>query len=396
MKTKLLAIGLGLWFLQACSTTGQVARIDKEKRRFELQSQDDSKSAMATNDDKGNQALVAKLERRVEEQPRDIESLINLAQAHLAMGKYDKAEAVCRNALRVDLKNELARKILAQIHYRRGNLEMAQIILNGIDSANSKDSEVLNLLGMIALRQDKPDFALQSFREALKHNPGDLAVRMNLGVLYVHYRQLGLAAIEFERILKVMPEHPDANMNLAIIETNRGNLDKAEDLYKKVLGVSKNNPVAIYNLAIVEEKRKNFDKSLSYLKTYLDSDYAKKKNNQEVFALIDKIRLEKEALTGERVSDKEIMSLAAKANKQGNIRNTGDKEFVDAEPRHEDEAAQTARNKAAAQAAPVKEAKATPAQTRASEAKAEPKAEPKKKYKKGQDESIDDLEKQLQ
>lgn len=393
MKAKLLAIGLsGLWFLEACSTTGQVARIDKEKRRFELQSQDDSKSAMATNDDKGNQDLVAKLERRVEEQPRDIESLINLAQAHLAMGKYDKAETVCRNALRVDLKNELARKILAQIHYRRGNLEMAQIILNGIDASSSKDSEVLNLLGMIALRKDNPDFAMQSFREALKHNPSDIAVRMNLGVLYVHYRQLGLAAVEFERVLKVMPEHPDANLNLAIIETNRNNLDRAEDLYKKVLSVSKNNPVAIFNLAIVEEKRKNFDKSLDYLKAYLDSDYAKKKNNQEVFALIDKIRLEKEALTGERVSDKEIMSLAAKANKQSQTKGNGDKEFVDAEPRHEEEAAQTQRNvKAAAQQpAPVKEAKAVP------EAKPAPKAEPKKKFKKGEDESIDELERQLQ
>src|SRR5690606_592648 len=104
-----------------------------------------------------------------------------------------------------------------------------------------------------------------------------------------------------------------------------------------------NNPIAVYNLAVVEEKRKNYDKSLDYLKTYLDSDYAKKKNNQEVFALIDKIRLEKEALTGERVSDKEIMSLAAKAKK--GAKGTSDKEFVDAEPRLQQEADEAEENR---------------------------------------------------
>ncbi|RYZ56468.1 MAG: tetratricopeptide repeat protein, partial [Proteobacteria bacterium] len=177
-----------LWLLGACATTGQVARIDKEKRRFELQSQDDGKSAMVANEDSTTKSLISKLEDRIKDNPRDLDAMINLAQAQLASSKLDKAENAVREALKVDLKNEPARKILAQIYYRRGNLDMAQIILNGLDAMNSKDSQVLNLMGMIALRQDKPEFALLAFQEALKHNPSDIAVRMNLGVLYVHYR----------------------------------------------------------------------------------------------------------------------------------------------------------------------------------------------------------------
>src|SRR6478735_3759844 len=218
-------VGLG-WY--GCSTTGQVARIDKDKRKFELQSQDDTKSAMKTNEEGTTKALVMKLEKRLQENPRDLNAHTNLSQTYLAMGKYDRAEKSCRDALRIDPRSETARKILAQIYYRRGNLEMANIILNGLDAINSKDSQILNLLGMIALRQNKPEYALQAFQESLKNNPSDIAVRMNLGVLYVHYRQLGLAAVEFERILKVMPEHPDANLHMAIIESNRGNLPRAE------------------------------------------------------------------------------------------------------------------------------------------------------------------------
>ncbi|MCX6128923.1 MAG: tetratricopeptide repeat protein [Proteobacteria bacterium] len=323
----------GFMLLQACRTTGRMARVDKDKHRFELQSQDDSKSAMQYSSDENiNKELISKLESQVESNPRDLGAQINLSQAHLAIGQYDKADKVCRSALRIDPKNETARKTLAQIYYRRGNLEMANIILNGLDAINSKDSQILNLLGMIALRQNKPEFALQSFQEALKNNPSDIAVRMNLGVLYVHYRQLGLASVEFERVLKLMPEHPDANLHMAVIESNRGNLDKAEELYRKVLKNAENNPVAIYNLAVVEHRRKNYDKALDYLRTYLETDIAKKKNNQEVFAFIEKLRSEKEASTGKRVSDDEIMKLAAKAKAPSSEQATNnDKEFVEAD-----------------------------------------------------------------
>ena len=393
-----LVFGLAsLWLLQSCATNGNLVRVDKEKRRFELQSQDDSKSAMIATDDSMTKDLISKLEDRIKENPRDIDAMINLAQAQLASTRFDKAEGACRDALKVDLKNEPARKILAQIYYRRGNLEMAQIILNGLDAINSKDSQVLNLLGMIALRQDKPEFALLSFQEALKHNPSDIAVRMNLGVLHVHYRQLGLAAIEFERILKVMPEHADANLNMAIIESSRGKLDQAEAINKKILGFSKNNPVAIFNLALIEEKRKNWDKALEYVKTYLDLDYAKKRNNQEAFALIDSIRVKKEA-SGERVSDKEIMSLAAKAQKGKLKQATDDKEFVDAEPRLREEAdAQKGSASPSASAANPGQAatQATPPRE-ATETKPSVKKEVKKKSYKNDEEEIDDLEKQLQ
>ncbi len=314
MQTKFMSAFVFLGFISSfgCQSTGQLTRVDKDKRRFEVQSQDDIRSAMHPESDASTLSLIEKLSKNAENDPRDLSSRINLAQALLATHQLEKAEQRCREALRIDLKNDLAKKVLAQIYYRRNNLEMAKIILNGIEASQQKDSQVFNLQGMIALRQNQPEFALFNFQEALKLNPSDVAVRMNLGVLYVQFRQLGLAAVEFERVLKVMPEHLDANLHLAIIEANRGKLDKAEELNKNVLKSAKNNAIAIFNLAIIEQRRKNFDKSLEYLKSYLDTEYAKKKNNQEVFALIDKIRNEQEALTGKRVSDDEILKLAAK------------------------------------------------------------------------------------
>jgi Tfp pilus assembly protein PilF len=298
--------------VSSCQSTGQLTRIDKDKKRFELQSQDDIRSAMHPDKDSSTLGLMEKLLQQAESDPRDLTSRINLAQAYLATQQLEKSEQRCREALRIDLKNELAKKVLAQIYYRRNNLEMAKIILNSLESSQQKDSQTLNLQGMIALRENQPEYALFNFQEALKINPSDVSVRMNLGVLYVQFRQLGLAAVEFERVLKVMPEHPDANLHLAIIEANRGKLDRAEELNKNVLKKSKNNAIATFNLAVIEHRRKDFEKSLGYLKAYLDTEYAKKKNNQEVFALIDKIRNEQEATTGKRVSDDEILKLAAK------------------------------------------------------------------------------------
>ncbi len=168
--------------------------------------------------------------------------------------------------------------------------------------------------------------------------------------------------------------------------------------------------MAIFNLAIVEERRKNYDKAIDYLKKYLDSDFAKKKNNQEVFALIEKVRSEKEAATGKRASDDDIMKLAAKSKPgpAGSMNSNRDKEFVDADPRIQEgddsqpaakteSAASVEAAKAVSNASPkttIAVDKDDPDRHPAAPAKAAKKVEKKKSYKNDKDE-IDDLEKQL-
>lgn len=309
---RLLILSMLVGSAAGCASHGSIAAVDPLRRKVEFQSTSDNRSAMPdVKNDSAVRKAIEELRAELEERPNRIETLLNLAQLHLMLNQFKPAEEYTRRALRSDLKNEEARKIMAQIYFRKGSNEMAAIILNGLGGMRSKDSKVLNLLGMIAIRESRNAEAMDYFKQALKMNPNDVAVRMNLGVLYVRYRQLANASVEFERVLKIMPEHNDAKLHLAIIKTARGDYKQAETIYADILDRRSGNPLALYNLAILEKNRKNYGNAVDVLKKYLNTNQAKKEKNSEVFALIEDIR-KAQASTGRAVSDDEIQALAEK------------------------------------------------------------------------------------
>lgn len=314
-KTRTLSIAAALFgcLISSCQTTDKIARVDAYKKRIQIQSGDDSRSAIhyLLKDGALDKAYV-ELIKNIKKNPKKIETLLNLSQISIAKDNLKKAEAYCREALKHDLKNQDARLILANIYYRRNNIEMSDIILNGLADHVKNSSAVLNLKAMIAMKNDRPALALATFKKALKVDPGNIASRMNLGVLYLYHEQVDNAAIEFERVLKLMPDHPDAKLHLGIVYSVRKEYSDAEDLFNEIINIDETNPLALYNLAVLEERRENFDDSLVYLRRYLDTPYAKSENNQEVFALIDRIRGKKEAM-GEAMTDQQIEELAARS-----------------------------------------------------------------------------------
>lgn len=302
-----------LLFFQACQSTDKVTRVDKEKRKVEIQSQSDPNSAVNFLISDGVlDRTQAKLMDLSMKNPGKISTLLNISQVAIAQGDYKKAENYCRKALRLDLKNQDARFILANIYYRIANYDMADIVINGLEESFQKTSKALNLKAMISLKQDRSAEALAFFKQALKRDPGDVAVRMNLGVLHLKHQQVDSAAVEFERVLKIMPGHPDAKMHLAIVKSIRKDYKAAEDLFDELGSLNSKNPLYLFNMAILEERRENFDSSLEYLDKYLSTNDAGSNTNQEVFAMIDRIR-SKKAAAGDAISDEQIKTLAAKA-----------------------------------------------------------------------------------
>lgn len=303
----------------SCQTTSYLANVDSRRKVAVVQSQADLGSPIFTLQNKGAlDSLKSALKQKLSEKPRDVKSLVNLSQVYLAQGNTAAAEKVCKQALKYDLNNKNAKLVLAQIYYRKGYIDMTEIILNGLGDKVQKDSIALNLKALIALENDRPSLGMFFFKQALRFNPSDVATRMNLGVLYVYYRQVDSAAIQFERVLKIMPDHVDAKLHLAVVKSARGNNTEAESLYKSVLAVDSDNALATYNLAVLEEKRSNLDESLTYVRKYLGSDYAKEHNNKEVFAMIERLRAKKD-MKGENLSDAEIKDLAAQLEKPSRV-----------------------------------------------------------------------------
>lgn len=298
----------------ACRTTANepIVKVDEAKNQVELHSTSDQRTTLPDlRSNKKIAGVVAELREKLKKSPRDVKILINLAQLYQLQERYDLAEDFSKQALRADLKNRDARKILAQVYFRKGNTEMASIILNNLGGDSAKDSQILNMMALVALKEGRNSDAHGLFKRAIATNPNDLAARMNLGVLYVQYRQLAEGAIQFERVLKVMPSNTDAKIHLAIIKATKGQYAPAKEIYDQVLAGNKTNPIALYNLAVVESRLKNYDQAVELLKQYLQTNYAKRADNTEAFALIDDIRGKKDSANAE-TSDEEIQQLAAK------------------------------------------------------------------------------------
>lgn len=323
---KIFILGVAIiWaILCGCVTGNKIASYDPIKKKLEIQSTDDKLSAMPVmTSDRRIKESITHLTVIVKKDPRDLNSLLNLAHLHLIRSEFNLAEDYCRKALHVDLKNKKAKMILAQIFFRQNKYELAKIVLNSLGGLKSRDSQILNMLGLISIAEKDPAKGLYHFKEALKINASDVAVRMNLGVLYVYYRQMRKASIEFERVLKIMPEHNDAKLHLAVVKASKGQYDVAEEMYRDILKTQISNPLALYNLAVLEKRRQQYDEAIDVFRKYLTTSVAKKASNKDVFALIDEIRAEKQAATG-KVSDEEIKNMANQMGRKPSLGKNSD------------------------------------------------------------------------
>ncbi|MBF0440790.1 MAG: tetratricopeptide repeat protein [Oligoflexales bacterium] len=307
--------------LCGCATTSEMVKLDTGKKKAEIVSSGDMRSSQPDmKKDPSINKSVENLNESIRNNPRNVGALLNLAQLKLVQGDYNNAEKFVRQALKTDLKNQTARKILAEIYIRRGNTDMANIILNGIGGIKSRDSQIINMLAMISLKEGRNAEALARFKKALSLNAEDVAVRMNLGVLYIQFRQLNHAAIQFERVLKIMPANSDAKLHLAIIETNRKNFRDAYKIYNDILSKKRGNPLVLYNLAVLERNRENYSEAIEALNEYLKTSYANKSNGKDVYALLEDIRKRRQE-SGKGISDADIKNLTEKVKNSKPVQN---------------------------------------------------------------------------
>ncbi len=309
-----VVLGVVAAALTSCRSTSPVARVSQSGKEIELFDAEDSRSSIA--DVKARPSITQAIEavnKKLKEEPNNVAALINLANLLLVQGRIEDARKVTKQALRFNLKNARARKVLAAIEIADGNLDLAGIILNGLGGDTASDSQVLNMLGLIALRREQYGDSLAHFKAAIKTNPNDIAVRMNLGTTYLKYRQLDAAAAQFEKVLAIMPEHQDASLHVGIISAVREKNDDAEKIYVDIVDRNKRNALAWYNLALVQRKNENkLETALKSIGNYLGVSGLDKTQVERGQNLRAEIRTAIEDRDRRRREEEERKALAAK------------------------------------------------------------------------------------
>ena len=314
MKTAIIGTTVaGLAILSvSCKTLAPVAALDQNRNEIVFVTTSDERTAAPElADDRGIKDARTSLLARIKANPLDGAAMIDLARLALVAEKTAEAEGWAKKALRADTKNVEARKILAMVALQRRHLDLAEVFLNSLDGSQSKDSTVLNLIGQLRLARGRNLLAADAFKRALELNPNDIATRMNLGVLYLKHRQYNQAGVQFERVLAIMPKHDDAGVHMAMVEAHRGKTKVALETLTAALSRNPNSELVLFNLASVEREAGQLENAKVHLKKFLTVSKTKNDETEQVASILEDIHRQ-QAAEGNKVSDSEIMTLAAK------------------------------------------------------------------------------------
>lgn len=109
------------------------------------------------------------LNKAREQDPGEVEILLDLADLELAADRLDVAESLISEVLAARPEHRRAKQLKGVLLYRRGDLGGAESVLLEALDLNPEPARVHYYLGRIYERLDQPEKALEHYREALRH-----------------------------------------------------------------------------------------------------------------------------------------------------------------------------------------------------------------------------------
>jgi protein O-mannosyl-transferase len=157
----------------------------------------------------------------------------NLGFVFFTKGKFDEAERLFTEAIKL-------RPDYAEAHSSLGNVYLRQ---KKLEEAGKKFAEAVRFkpelveaqynLGYVLLQQKKPDEAIEYLQEAIRLKPDYAKAHNGLGQLFVQQMRLDEAVAQFEEAIRLEPKYREAHQNLAQVLFLQGNIEKARSHYSK-------------------------------------------------------------------------------------------------------------------------------------------------------------------
>lgn len=159
----------------------------------------------------------------------------NLAQAYVALGRYDEAEDAFRKASRLDSRNVYFELGVANSIAMRGALGDAEITLRKLADRYPAEPLVWFNLGNVLRDQKQLQDALPCYLKALDIDPELVEAHNNLGqVLHALYR-FDEAEREYRACIAIDPDYVTARYNLASILIDVGRFREAEATCREII-----------------------------------------------------------------------------------------------------------------------------------------------------------------
>ncbi|HWD93183.1 MAG TPA: tetratricopeptide repeat protein [Verrucomicrobiae bacterium] len=187
---------------------------------------------------KPNVAVAAShaAEKPARELPAGTAELAAGAQRDFSAGNYAQAEKKYLEVLRRDPKNVNTLANLATVQLEMGHLEDAEKNLQAAVAITPDDAFTLSILGNLKFRQGKYDEALDALSRAAKAEPRNAEIQNFLGLTLSQKGMRNAAEAAFRKAILLNPNYAGAQNNLAVfyltqqppsVELARWHYDKA-------------------------------------------------------------------------------------------------------------------------------------------------------------------------
>jgi spermidine synthase len=177
--------------------------------------------------------------------------------AHYNLGVAYNAGGDAKSAIRhleeaIDLIPDLvgAHLALADAHLALGHLDQAEAFLLQLTEENGFVAEAWDMLGLVAARRKDWERAKTYHVRALSLEPYRAASHYNLGIVLEEQGHIKDAARAYQAALEIEPKDAEAHNNLGLLYARVGLFDLAVKSYLDALDFEPHYPEAAYNLGL--------------------------------------------------------------------------------------------------------------------------------------------------
>jgi len=195
-------------------------------------------------------SMLTEFRKRFEADTPDRQAGYFLAEGHLKLNNYEKAEQTYRTLIEADGEvgdNDIeAFQALERIYRQTGELENAIEVLQKLaDLQPERQRDYYHQIAELSLQLYQDDQAVRYAALAVEKNPDDADAHARLGEVYRKMQKLEAAAEEYRRAFELDPKAHRHAMALAEILVTLGDKRRAEELYRQVAREAEGNSMVL-------------------------------------------------------------------------------------------------------------------------------------------------------
>jgi Tfp pilus assembly protein PilF len=170
---------------------------------------------------------IAGEEKKIAEEPDDVDGRNSLAVHYMQTGRTDEAVSQLQAALGTSPDHAITNYNLAVISMTHQQPEQADAHFRRALQSRPNFPEAQTNFGVLLLRKGQTDAAIKQFRAALAIKPGNVIARSNLGHALLKEDRPEDAVLEFQELVRAQPENPVALDALATAYAASGDFAQA-------------------------------------------------------------------------------------------------------------------------------------------------------------------------